>query len=128
MAVGIDEDARVAAPEGLRAGGRALTNTIGGEERTRIVVLLACVLALASADASTVGASAVHLRASLHITNTDIGLLVSVTSLVAAIASLPFGVLADRMRRTWLLGSAAAVWGVPIVWSAAVPLFAQPVI
>src|SRR5258705_8757367 len=96
-----------------RAGGRALTNTIGGEERTRIVVLLACVLALASADASTVGASAVHLRASLHITNTDIGLLVSVTSLVAAIRSLRFGVLADRMRRTWLLGGAFVPWGIP---------------
>jgi predicted MFS family arabinose efflux permease len=108
-----------------RAGGRALTNTIGGEERTRIVVLLACVLALASADASTVGASAVHLRASLHITNTDIGLLVSVTSLVAAIASLPFGVLADRMRRTWLLGGAIVLWGIAMIWSATVPSFGQ---
>ncbi|MDX6470311.1 MAG: hypothetical protein QOF75_2114 [Gaiellaceae bacterium] len=108
-----------------RAGGRALTNTIGGEERTRIVVLLASVLALSSADASTVGASAIHLRASLHITNTDIGLLVSVTSIVAAIASLPFGVLADKVRRTWLLGAAIVLWGVAMIWSATVPSFGQ---
>jgi MFS family permease len=108
-----------------RAGGRALTNTIGGAERTRIVVLLASVLALSSADASTVGASAIHLRASLHITNTDIGLLVSVTSLVAAVASVPFGVLADRVRRTWLLGAAIVLWGVAMIWSATVPSFEQ---
>jgi predicted MFS family arabinose efflux permease len=108
-----------------RAAGRALTNTIGGAERTRIVVLLACVLALSSADASTVGASAIHLRESLHITNTDIGLLVSVTSLVAAVASVPFGVLADRVRRTWLLGAAIVLWGVAMIWSATVPSFGQ---
>jgi predicted MFS family arabinose efflux permease len=116
--------ARLAARLG-RAGGRALTNTIGGEERTRIVVLLASVLALASADASTVGASAIHLRQSLHISNTDVGLLVSVTSLVAALASLPFGVLADRVRRTWLLGAAIVLWGVAMIWSATVPTFGQ---
>jgi predicted MFS family arabinose efflux permease len=116
--------ARLAARVG-RAGGRALTNTIGGEERTRIVVLLASVLALASADASTVGASAIHLRQSLHISNTDVGLLVSVTSLVAAFASLPFGVLADRVRRTWLLGAAIVLWGIAMIWSATVPTFGQ---
>src|SRR5882724_2021980 len=108
-----------------RAGGRALTNTIGGEERTRIVVLLAAVLALSSADASTVGASASQLRSSLHISNTDIGLLVSVTSIVAAAASLPFGVLADRVRRTRLLGAAIVLWGVAMIWSATVPSFGQ---
>ena len=108
-----------------RAGGRALTNTIGGPERTRIVVLLASVLALSSADASTVGASASQLRAGLHITNTDIGLLVSVTSLVAAAASLPFGVLADRVRRTGLLAGAIVLWGLAMIWSATVPSFGQ---
>src|SRR2546425_9593792 len=61
-----------------RTGGRALTNALGGAERTRVVLMLAAVLALSSADASTVGASATHLRSSLHISNTDIGLLVSV--------------------------------------------------
>jgi predicted MFS family arabinose efflux permease len=106
-----------------RAAGRALAETIGGVERTRIVVLLASVLALSSADASTVGASAIHLRKSLHITNTDIGLLVSVTSLVAAVASVPFGVLADRVRRTWLLAAAIVLWGVAMIWSATVPSF-----
>jgi MFS family permease len=83
-----------------------------------MIIVLACVLGLASADASTVGASATELRASLGISNTDIGLLVAVTSLVAALASLPFGVLADRIRRTWLLAGAVLCWGAAMVWSA----------
>src|SRR5581483_1080727 len=107
------------------AGSRALTETLGGAERTRVVVLLAAVLALSSADASTVGASATHLRHDLHISNTDVGLLVSVTSLVAAIASLPFGALADRVRRTRVLGATITLWAVAMIWSATVSTFGE---
>ena len=78
-------------------------------------MLLAAVLGLSSADVSTVGASATELRHALHISNTDIGLLVSVTSIVAAIASVPFGVLADRVRRTWALGFGILLWGVAMI-------------
>src|SRR2546421_8821920 len=108
-----------------RAGSQALTRKLGGAERTRVVVLLASVLALSSADAATVGASATQLRHALHIHNTDIGLLVTVTSLVAAIASLPFGVLADRVRRTWTLGGAIVLWGGAMIWSATVSSFGE---
>jgi MFS family permease len=108
-----------------RAGARALTNALGGAERTRVIVLLASVLALSSADASTVGAAATPLRHALKINNTDIGLLVSVTSLVAAIASIPFGVLADRVRRTWTLAAAIVLWGAAMIWSATVSTFGE---
>ena len=107
------------------AGSRALTQALGGAERTRVIVLLASVLALSSADASTVGASATPLRHALHINNTDVGLLVSITSLVAAVASLPFGALADKVRRTWTLGIAIVFWGAAMIWSATVPDFNQ---
>jgi len=90
-----------------------------------VIVLLACVLGLAGADAATVGASATALRQGLHITNTDIGLLVTVTALVGAIATLPFGVLADRVRRTTTLGLAIFLWAAAMLWSAAVPNFHQ---
>src|SRR6058998_1841389 len=106
-----------------RAGSQALTKALGGAERTRVIVLLASVLALSSADASTVGASATPLRHALGINNTDIGLLVTVTSLVAALTSLPFGVLADRVRRTWTLGAAIVLWGAAMIWSATVSTF-----
>jgi predicted MFS family arabinose efflux permease len=118
--------AAAAAVGGLgRAASRALTRALGGSERARVIVLLASVLALSSADASTVGASATQLRHALDISNTDVGLLVSVTSLVAAAASLPFGVLADRVRRTWTLGLVIVLWGTAMIWSATVPDFGQ---
>ena len=104
--------------------GRArLTVALGGAARARVILVLAGVLGLASADAATVGASAAELRRALAISNTDLGLLVTVTSLVAAVASLPFGVLADRVRRTWTLGAAVACWGAAMVWSAAANSF-----
>src|SRR5215475_5081627 len=106
-----------------RAGVRAVTRKLGGAERTRVIVLLAAVLALSSADATTVGAAATPLRHALGISNTDIGLLVTVTSLVAAVASLPFGVLADRVRRTKTLALVIVVWGGAMIWSATVSTF-----
>ena len=108
-----------------RAGGRALTTALGGRERTRVILLLAAVLALASADTATVGASAIQLRHDLGINNTDVGLLVTVTSLIAAAASLPFGVLADRVTRTRVLGGAIVLWGAAMIWSATAPTFGQ---
>jgi MFS family permease len=104
---------------------RQLVVAVGGPARTRVVVLLACVLALASADTATVGASAVELRRGLHIDNTDIGLLISVTSLIAAVFSLPLGVMVDRARRTWLLAFALLTWGGVMLWSAAAASFGQ---
>lgn len=107
-----------------RAAHERLTHYLGGSARTRVILLLAAVLGLASADATTVGASATALRNSLgHISNTDIGLLVSVTSLVGAVATLPFGVLADRMRRTLVLGCAIVLWGAAMLWSATAGTF-----
>jgi MFS family permease len=104
---------------------RAVTHALGGQERARVIVLLAGVLALSSADASTVGAAAAPLRSSLHISNTDIGLLVSVTSIVAALASLPFGMLADHVRRTRVLGATITLWAVAMFWSATVSSFGE---
>jgi len=108
-----------------RASSKRLTTVLGGRERSRVIILLASVLALASADSATVGASAIQLRHDLHINNTDVGLLVTVTSLVAAAASLPFGVFADRVRRTRLLGGAIVLWGAAMIWSATAPTFGQ---
>ena len=88
-------------------------------------MLLGAVLALSSADNATVGASATQLRHALHIGNTDIGLLVAVTSVVAAVASVPFGVLADRIRRTRTLGAAVLLWGVAMLWSATATSFGR---
>jgi MFS family permease len=111
------------ATRAARTGRARLTVTFGGPTRTRVIVVLAGVLALASADAATVGASATALRQSLHINNGDIGLLVAVTSLVGAVASVPFGMLADRLRRTWTLAVAVLFWGIAMLLSATAGTF-----
>ena len=108
-----------------RGGRQHLEVFLGGPDRTRVIFLLAAVLALASADAATVGASAIELRQALHINNFDIGLLIAVTSIVAAVASIPFGVLADRGPRTTALGLAIFLWGAAMVWSATVSSFGR---
>src|SRR6185437_4778804 len=111
-------DAAALGSAAASAFGRRLTIALGGEERTRVIVVLAAILGLSGADAATVGASASELRQGLHITNTDVGLLVAVSSLIGAVASLPFGVLADRVTRTRVLGATIVLWGVAMLWSA----------
>src|SRR4051794_32136229 len=108
-----------------RAGGRRLTHALGGHERTRVILLLAAVLGLSSADTATVGAAAVQLRSDLGINNTDVGLLVTVTAIVGALASVPFGVLADRVNRTRMLSFAIVLWGIAMIWSSTVPSFSH---
>ena len=115
----IAQRAAGAGREAAAAATYRLDELLGGSERRQVIVVLACVLGLSGADMATVGASATELRHGLHITNTDIGLLVTVSSLVAAVASLPFGVLADRTRRTRVLGAAIVLWGAAMIWSAA---------
>jgi MFS family permease len=39
------------------------------------------------------------------------------------VTSLPYGVLADRVTRTRMLGLAIVLWGVAMLWSATVPTF-----
>ena len=118
-------DAAALGSAAASAFARRLTIALGGEERTRVIVILAAILGLSGADAATVGASASELRHSLHISNTDIGLLVAVSSLVGALATLPFGVLADRVRRTRVLGGTIVLWGAAMLWSATATNFTE---
>jgi len=97
---------------------RRLDAVLGGPRRRRIILTLASVLGLQTADASAVGADATQLEAGLGINEAHIGLLLSVTVLVGAVMTLPAGMLADRVRRTRLLGWAVATWGGAMVLSA----------
>jgi MFS family permease len=103
-------------------------SAFGGPARTRVILVLGAVLALSSADTATVGASATVLRQALHIDNADIGLLVAANAIVAAIASVPFGVCADRFRRTTTLGLSILAWGACMVWSASAHSFGNLVV
>ena len=91
---------------------------VGGPARTRVVILFAIVLALNGADASTVGAIAPQLESSLHINNTDLGLLSSISLLVGALFTIPIGMLVDRTKRMPLLAFSVVLWSVASLLSA----------
>lgn len=91
---------------------------VGGRARLRVVVLLAAVLGLQGADTGTIGSMAVPLSRAFGIGNTRIGLIVTATTIVGALASLPAGVLVDRVARVRLLAASVGVWTVAMVASA----------
>src|SRR5262245_41650621 len=99
-------------------GVQAVKHEAPYRERLRPIVLLALVVGLQSADAGTVGALVVPLKQSLHIDNTQVGLLVTVSTGVGALATLLAGRLADRIVRIRLL------WLTLLVCSAAMALSA----
>jgi len=101
------------------AVGDRLQGAVGGPARLRVVILLACVLALDSADKATIGATAAQLEQALHIGNTKIGLLVTVSTGIGAIATVPVGALTDRINRTNLLAGAIVVWSAAMLLSGA---------
>jgi MFS family permease len=85
--------------------------------RRRIVLLLGGVLALESADLSTIGAVGPELEASLGITHAQLGLLAAAGTLTAALFTLPVGVLADRVARTPMLAGSVGLWAVAMLVS-----------
>jgi predicted MFS family arabinose efflux permease len=98
----------------MAVGRRATTVT-----RLRVVTLLACVLALDSANTATIGAIAVPLRTALGIDDTQIGLLLAASTGIGALTTLPAGLLIDKVSsRTRLLRWAIALWSVAMAISA----------
>jgi MFS family permease len=96
--------------------------------RRNVLVLLAAVLGLASADQATVGASATQLSAALHIHHAGLGALAAASGVVAAVVGVPFGVLVDRVNRTRLLAVGVAAWALIMACSAAAQSFEQLVL
>ncbi|GLY80260.1 hypothetical protein Airi01_085270 [Actinoallomurus iriomotensis] len=97
------------------AGRRWLLRAVGGPARLRVIAILACVLALDSADKGTVGALGPELKQSLHLSNTELGSLIAVSSAMGGLAAIPVGILTDRVRRTGLLAVSIAVWSLATV-------------
>ena len=89
-----------------------LTERLGGPARRQVVLLLGLVLALNTADGSAIGALATQLEPGLHIGAAELGLLVTVSSLVGALAAIPCGVITDKTRRVRFLSLSILLWGV----------------
>ncbi|HZU79187.1 MAG TPA: MFS transporter [Acidimicrobiales bacterium] len=101
-----------------------VTAELGGPARRRVIILLAAVLGLDAADKGTVAALAFQLERGLHIGNAHIGLMVTVSSLVGAMATVPVGSLTDRFNRTRILQGAILLWAVAQAASGIAPTFA----
>lgn len=119
---------------GVRSVGKPLTaaaaalarraeRAVGGPGRLRVVLLLGMVIALDGADKATVSVNADSLEQVFGIGPTAIGLLVSATSLAGGVATVPAGILTDRVTRTRLLGISVILWGVAMVGAAAAPSY-----
>jgi MFS family permease len=91
---------------------------VGGPARARVIALFGAVLALQGADSATVGAVAPQLESSLHIGNTEIGLLSSVALLVGAVFTIPIGLYVDRFKRMPMLALSIVLWSVASLLSA----------
>jgi len=98
-------------------------DAVGGPARRRVVVLLALVLALNSADTATIGAVAAELQSDLDITNLQLGVLASVSLAVAGLATVPIGVLADRIRRMPVLEISILLWSAAMIVTGAATSF-----
>ena len=93
-----------------------MVHAVGGAARARVIFLFGAVLALASADAATIGAVAGELQPDLNIDNTEVGLLNSVTLLAGALAVLPVGFLVDRFNRIQMLAFSIFMWSAAMLW------------
>jgi MFS family permease len=91
---------------------------VGGAARARVIVLFGLVLALNGADTATVGAVALPLEHAFKIGTTKIGLLSAVSLLVGAVATLPVGLLVDRVKRIPLLSLSIVLWSIATLLSA----------
>jgi predicted MFS family arabinose efflux permease len=78
--------------------------------RGRFVLIGAAVIAVDFADRAAIGALAPDLKHAFGLSNTQIGLLASVFSILGALGTIPAGVLVDRVCRTRLLAGGIALW------------------
>jgi predicted MFS family arabinose efflux permease len=118
------------AGQAARRAGRLIrghvVKRVGGPARARVIALFGAVLALNGADTATVGAVAPQLEESLHISNTQIGLLISVALLVGAVFTIPIGLYVDRFKRMPMLSLSIVLWSSASLLSAFAGSYSAP--
>src|ERR1700756_1373350 len=87
-----------------------IVKEVGGPGRLPIILILAAVLGIDAADKATISAVSDQLKQAFRIDNTQIGLLIAIVSSVGAVATLPMGALADRVRRRTILLVVISLW------------------
>ncbi|HZD92377.1 MAG TPA: MFS transporter [Pseudolabrys sp.] len=103
-------DAKRAAHETVETAKHGAEKVAGGPARLQVILVLAAVLALDTADKATVSAVASSLKSAFHISNTEIGILIACTSFAGAVLTLPIGSLVDHINRKRVLLVTIALW------------------
>jgi MFS family permease len=97
----------------------ALANRLVDSTDRGMLLLLLAVLAVDYAERTLIGALGPTLEHSFHFGNTTLGLLVAVSGLIAAAATIPFGMLTDRTSRTVLLAFSLVLFAIAVTLTGA---------
>ena len=76
------------------------------------LVALAITVALESGERQSLSQAVDGIQDEFGVSDTAIGILPAAMTLIGVVGAFPMGILADRARRTWLLGGAMAIWAV----------------
>jgi MFS family permease len=87
------------------------------------VVALAATVMLETGERGSLSQAADGIQAHFHVSDFWIGALPTAMTLIGVLGSIPFGHLADRTRRTFLLAAAMAVWTLVMGLNALAPTF-----
>jgi MFS family permease len=88
------------------------------------LVTLAAVQGLEAGERSSLSQAVDGIQAEFDVSDSVVGLLPAAMAIVGTLGAVPFGYLADRHRRTWLLAMAMTGWVVVMGLNAAAPVFA----
>ncbi len=85
------------------------------------VVALALTVAIESGERQSLAQAVEGIQSEFSVGDNAIGALAAAMAVVGVLGSIPIGLLADRLRRTRLLGGAMAMWTGGMVFSALAP-------
>jgi MFS family permease len=88
------------------------------------IVALAATVTLETGERGSLSQAADGIQAHFGVSDRWIGALPAALTIIGVVGSIPFGHLADRRRRTWLLAGAMGAWTLVMGFSALAPTFA----
>jgi predicted MFS family arabinose efflux permease len=91
--------------------------------RERVLSLLVLALTVDYADRMLLGAFGPTIEATFHLDAPGLGVLAAAFGIVGAGATLPVGVLTDRVKRTMLLAASLGIWAAAAAWTGAATSF-----
>lgn len=93
---------------------RTISGRIAPGPNSRVMTGLLLISVVDYGERTLVGALGPTLQSVFHINNAQLGLLSSASGVVGALATIPLGILADRVNRTALLAISLILWAAAV--------------